>query len=138
MSQRTRITTCGLGVLVGLLPLMSGCRYLAVQALHEVRGAQGTVHTPTPIAATAFDRFRDVEFQTARADFSDPMVPRALMRAFDDSGVEAIGKLRDKFPGGEPAVRISATFLYFQKQSFTAGGEAIARVQFLDGSSVLV
>lgn len=125
-------------LLCAVLITTTGCRYLAVQAYAEVVGAQGTVHTPSPIPPTAFDRFRDVGFETARCEFAPPMIPRALLRAYDDGCIEAIGKLRDKFPGGEPSVRITASFLYFQARSFTAGAEAIARVQFFDGGSMML
>jgi hypothetical protein len=136
-SIRPRRETC-FALLCAALVTTTGCRYLAVQAYAEVRGAQGVVHTPSPVSPTAFNRFRDVEFQPARSEFSAPMIPSALLRSYDDAGIAAIGRLRDKFPGGEPTVRIAASFLYFQSRSFTAGAEAIARVQFFDGSSMML
>lgn len=143
MQRRNSVTVVRrLGILLTLalavLPATTGCRYVATQAFAEVRGAQAEIHTPAPVSSNAFQRFRDVEFLPARSDFGGRMIPRALLRAYDDSGIEAIGKLRDRFPGGEPVVRIATEILYFQSKSLMSGAEALARVQFVDGSSIVL
>jgi hypothetical protein len=134
--SRTRLSSTVFGVLLcAALTAATGCRYVATQAFAEVRGAQAEIHTPAPVHSSAFERFRDVEFDPARSDFGERMIPRALLRAYDDAGIEAIGKLRDRFPGGQPVVRIATEILYFQSKSLMGGAEALARVHFSDGSS---
>lgn len=134
------ITRAVVGCLLGFaaLPFATGCRYVATQTIAEVRGAKAEIHAASPVSSTAFERFRDVEFQPAHSDIGDRVVPAALLYAYNDGAIEAIGKLRDRFPGGEPVVHIIANMLYFQKKSLMSGAEALARVQFTSGGSLVL
>jgi hypothetical protein len=118
--------------------LSTGCMRAASMALAEVRGASARLYIVSEQRDADWSTYQSIEFSPATSDSGSTLCPATLLQKYDRAASEHAEKLRDEYPGGEPALRVSSRIIFFQKKGILAQAECLARVAVRGTSGTLL
>ncbi|MFH1746054.1 MAG: hypothetical protein ABIG44_03305 [Planctomycetota bacterium] len=128
----TKRASC-LSLIIPLLVLTGcGAGTAAKMAYHELRGAQGSLMFIQEPGSSEFARYNSVSFNPATTTIGSTLCPPDLRTTYDQCAREQVENLVEYYPGGSPALTISADILYFQSKGIMSGAECLTRVRFND------
>ena len=132
-----RIQVASLLILTTLFPL-AGCTTAAKQVLYEYCGARAKVHLVNELGEHELMPYQSVHFESSTSTVTPHICTFSLLRKYDDSCQTMEHDLRDEYPGGEPALRVSSEINYFQRKGLLGSAMCLTRVKMRDGERLVV
>jgi len=116
-----------------LLPL-AGCSTAIKQVYYEVRGAKSDIMLISQFQSDTLAAYQSLRFEPATTTVGDRICPPRLLHHYDEQLADASRELRDAYPGGDPALRITTELLYFQNKGLLSGALLLARSRMYDAT----
>ena len=128
-----RSTSFAALLLSGLALLQTGCFTVLFQGYHEARGALGDVLFNEPNKPDGLRPYQAVAFDGLTTELNRDLCPPDVKRAYDVALTTQARELKDVYPGGAPALRVTSQAVYFQKKSLLGAAMLLVRVRFYEG-----
>lgn len=119
-------------LLVTFSTTLTGCTTAIKQVYHEVRGAKSEVMLVRNVSENAIAPYQDVQFDAVTTSVGSKICPPSLLAAYNEAAAVRRDRLREAYPGGSPALRITSDLIYFQEKGLLSGAVLLARVKLHD------